>query len=95
MKKVIGTAVIIGALLVPAISAEAEAAPYLGIGEAQGALGRELHRSFEYGAETGSLLAYCGRRSRALVRCDILFSDWDGDAWCGTAKIRETSRKHR
>jgi hypothetical protein len=79
----------VGAALAAVPAAPAEAAPYLRIGEAKSALGRELHRSFEYGARTGSLLAFCGRRARHVVRCDVLFEDLDGDAWCGGARIIE------
>jgi hypothetical protein len=70
--------------------AAASAGPYLSSGEAKREIGRSLHRSAKYGAETGSLIAFCGRRSWSVVRCDILFRDWDGDTWCGWARVRET-----
>jgi hypothetical protein len=95
MRKIFSLAVLALALLLPtALPAQAQAGPYLGIGEAKSALGRQLHRSFKYGVETGSLLAYCSKRSRSVVRCDVLFTDWDGDAWCGGARVRETWRSY-
>ena len=36
-----------------------------------------------YGFKRGSMLLMCGRRSAHLISCDILFTDADGDAWCG------------
>lgn len=70
--------------------AQAEA-PYLGIGEAKSALGRQLHRSFEPGVRTGSMLAFCGHHGRRdVVRCDVLLTGWDGYAWCGGARVRKT-----
>jgi hypothetical protein len=95
MRKIVAIAALGIALLVPSVApAQAQVGPDLGIGEAKSALGRELHRSFKYGAETGSLLAYCSNRSRSLVRCDVLFTDWDGDQWCGGARVRETRRSY-
>jgi len=68
----------------------AEAAPYLGGGEARRAIGTQLHRHATYGAVTGSLRANCYRARRNVVRCSISFQDFDGDYWCGAAEVRET-----
>ena len=77
MRKLIVIVAMLAGLVVPAASAQAT--PYLGIGEAKRALGAELHRSFKYGAQRGSMLAFCGRRAWNVVRCDLLFTDLDGD----------------
>ena len=53
-----------------------------------------LHRSFEPGVQTGSMIAYCGRRARHVVHCDVLVTDWAGYAWCGGARIKETWRNY-
>lgn len=73
----------------------AEAAPYLGGGEARQALGRALHRDSTYGAVTGSLRADCYRARINLIRCGISFQDLDGDYWCGPASVRETYTSYR
>ncbi len=78
---------LIGAMAVGNGTAEAST-QHLGIGEAKSALGRQLHRSFRPGVETGSMIAYCGHRARHVVSCDVLFTGWDGYAWCGGACIR-------
>jgi hypothetical protein len=41
-----------------------------------------------YGFKGGSMLLFCGRRSAHLITCDILFTDADGDAWCGGGRAR-------
>jgi hypothetical protein len=74
----------------------AQAAPYLGGGEARQALGRALHRSATYGAVTGSLGARCYRARRNVIRCyRVVFQDLDGDWWCGIAAVRETYSSYR
>jgi hypothetical protein len=78
-----------------AIAPAAEAAPYLGGGEARQALGRALHRDSTYGAVTGTLRARCYRVQRSFVRCYIAFQDLDGDYWCGPAAVRETWTSYR
>lgn len=67
--------------------ARASASP-LTIGQAKSAVGSYLIEDFKYGAKRGSLLAFCSKRGRYLVSCDILFTDLDGDAWCGHAGVR-------
>jgi hypothetical protein len=76
-------------------ASSAEAAPYLGRGEARQALGRALHRNFEYGVVTGTLRARCYRARRNLIRCYIAFMDRDRDVWCGAASVRETYTSYR
>jgi hypothetical protein len=76
-------------------ASSAEAAPYLDRGEARQALGRALHRNFEYGVVTGTLRARCYRARRNLIRCYIAFVDRDRDVWCGTASVRETYTSYR
>jgi hypothetical protein len=73
----------------------AEAAPYLGGGEARQMLGRFLHRDFSYPPVTGSLAARCRRARVNVVRCYIAFQDVDGDYWCGPASVRETYTSYR
>lgn len=72
------------------VAPAAQAAPYLGGGEARQALGRALHRDSAYGAVTGSLRARCYRVRVNIVRCYVAFQDLDGDYWCGPASVRET-----
>ena len=79
-------AVVGSALMVPAT---ANAAPYLGSGEARQYIGRELHQNFDYLIETGTLRARCYRVKRNQMRCAIGFYDTDGDYWCGYAGVAE------
>jgi hypothetical protein len=88
---VLALAVATAAFVAPA----AQAAPYLGGGEARAALGRALHRDSQYGAVTGSLRARCYRARINVIRCAISFQDLDGDYWCGPASVRETSTSYR
>jgi hypothetical protein len=79
-------------LLAPA---SAHAVPYLGGGEARQQIGWYLRTHFEYGAEPGSLVAYCSRLARNWVRCGISWVDLDGDIWGGRASVRETETYYR
>lgn len=69
--------------------AAALAVPYLSFGEAARVIGRNLHRTWEYGVVSGSLSADCWRRARNRVGCYISFQDADYDYWCGKAYVRE------
>jgi hypothetical protein len=96
-RRLIGVAAVALALATTALVAPAaEAAPYLGGGEARAALGRALHRDSQYGAVTGSLRASCYRHRINVIRCPaISFQDLDGDYWCGPAAVRETYTSYR
>jgi hypothetical protein len=48
-----------------------------------------------YGFKRGSMLLFCGRRSAHLISCDILFTDADGDAWCGGGRARLVGHRVR
>lgn len=50
-----------------------------------------LKEEFPYGVEPGGLY-YCGRHGRHRTTCDILFTDYDGDSWCGSGYHYPTSR---
>ena len=81
-----GVLVVLALALSPAI---ADAAPYLGYGEASRALGKQLHRSFKYGATSGSLYTDCWRLAINRVNCHMSFNDDYGDPWCGVGRVRE------
>jgi hypothetical protein len=73
-----------------AFAGPAEAAvPYLGYGEAARVIGRNLHRTWDTGAVTGSLDTDCWRRARNKISCHVSFEDYDGVFWCGTIHVTE------
>ena len=69
--------------------------PHLSKGEAARVIGSYLRGGFPYGAERGSMDAACFRRARDRVRCNITFSDLDGDCWEGDIGVRELRQGYR
>jgi hypothetical protein len=86
MKRAVCVLILGGVLALPA---PAFAVPFLSFGEAARVIGRNLHRTWEYGVVTGSLRADCWGRGRNRVGCYISFQDADHDYWCGRAYVRE------
>src|SRR4051794_14435381 len=65
------------------------AARNLSVDQGRRAIKRTILR--DYDVARGSFEMPCGARSRSRVTCDILFSDTDGDTWCGSGAARRTA----
>jgi hypothetical protein len=50
---------------------------------------------FRYGYTSGSGLFFCGQHGANRVTCDILFTDDEGDAWCGNGAARRVGGRIR
>ena len=86
-------AVAVVAALLAAAPATAQAAQWLGLGEAARQIGRSLHDKYSNIA-TGSLDATCWRLATNRVRCYFEYGDQAGNWYCGRGTVRETPRSY-
>jgi hypothetical protein len=78
----------LSAAAIGAIAPAPALAHTLSVEEARRHINRLVHNKASYGYEPGSMILFCGRRTDHLVRCDLLYTDLDGDAWCGSASAQ-------
>jgi hypothetical protein len=91
MKPII-TALAAPAALVALAAPGAASAHTLSMKEARRAINQVVQGKADYGYEPGSMVLYCGRRTLHHIHCDLLFTDLDGDPWCGGAHARYVTR---
>ena len=53
--------------------------------EARQKINRLVQSKASSGYEPGSMVLFCNNRSAGFVSCDLIFTDGDGDQWCGHA----------